>query len=83
MVAVKKNQPPTVQNTNETIRDALKMPHQPIGVWSERPAKIKTTKILSEVSGCFSMKICTSENFPLFGIRYLNHIIIMVQYMHR
>ena len=69
MVAVKKNQPPTVQNTNETVRDAPKMSHQPVGVWSERPrsAKIKTAKISSEGSGRFSAKICTSENFPLYG----------------
>ena len=70
MVAVKKNQPPTVQNTNETVRDAPKMSHQLVGVWSERPrsAKIKTAKISSEGSGRFSAKICTSENFPLYGI---------------
>ena len=73
MVAVKKNQPPTVQNTNETVRDAPKMSHQPVGVWSECPrsAKIKTAKISSEGSGRFSAKICTSENFPLYGILYV------------
>ena len=32
------NQPPTVQNTNEPVRDSPKMSHQPVGVWSERPA---------------------------------------------
>ena len=37
LVAVEKSQPPTVQNTNESIRDASKMSHQPVGVWSERP----------------------------------------------
>ena len=66
MVAVKKNQPAaTVQNTNETVRDAPKMSHQPVGVWSERPrsAKIKTAKISSEGSGRCSAKICTSENY--------------------
>ena len=57
MVAVKKNQPPTVQNTNETVRDAPKMSHQPVGVWSERPAFLKTAKISSEESGRFSAKI--------------------------
>ena len=35
MVAVKKNQPPTVQNANETVRDGSKMSHKPVGVWSE------------------------------------------------
>ena len=68
MVVVKKNQPPTVQNTNKTVRDAPKMSHQLVGVWSERPAKIKTAKISSEEPGRFSAKICTSENFPLYGI---------------
>ena len=69
MVAVKKNQPPTVQNTNKTVRDAPKMSHQPVGVWSECPAfrEIKTAKISSEEPGRFSAKICTSENFPLYG----------------
>ena len=38
MVAVKKNQPLTVQNTNKTIRDAPNMSHQPVGVWLDRPA---------------------------------------------
>ena len=44
--------------------------HQLVGVWPERPAsaKIKTAKISSEESGRFSAKICTSENFPLYGI---------------
>ena len=37
MVAVKKNQPATVQNTNEPVRDGSKMSHQPVGVWSECP----------------------------------------------
>ena len=68
MVAVKKNQPPTVQNTNETVRDAPKMSHQPVGVWSERSAKIKTAKVSSEEPGRFFAKICTSENFPLYSI---------------
>ena len=31
-------------------------------------AKTKTAKISSEESGRFSVKICTSENFPLYGI---------------
>ena len=64
MVAVKKNQPATVQNTNETVRDGAKMSHQPVGVWSER---WHSTKISSEESGHFSAKICTSENFLLYG----------------
>ena len=38
MVAIKKNQPPAVQNTNETVRDGPKMSHQLVGVWSEHPA---------------------------------------------
>ena len=44
--------------------------HQLIGVWPESPAsaKIKTAKISSEESARFSAKICTSENFPLYGI---------------
>ena len=44
--------------------------HQLVGVWAERPAsaKIKTAKISSEESGRFSAEICTSENFPLYGI---------------
>ena len=37
LVAVKKNQPPTVQNTNELVRDAPKMSHQLVGLMSERP----------------------------------------------
>ena len=43
--------------------------HQLVGVWSEGPAsaKIKTAKISSEESARFSAKICTSENFPLYG----------------
>ena len=45
--------------------------HQLVGVWPECPAsaKIKTAKISSEESGLFSAKICTGENFPLYGIR--------------
>ena len=45
--------------------------HQLIGVWPESPAsaKIKTAKISSEESARFSAKICTSENFPLYGRR--------------
>ena len=35
MVAVKKTQPPTVQNTNESVTDTPKMLHQLVGVWSE------------------------------------------------
>ena len=31
-------------------------------------AKIKTTKISSEVSACISAKICTHENFLLYGM---------------
>ena len=44
--------------------------HQLVGVWPECPTsvKIKTAKISSEESGPFSAKICTSENFPLYGI---------------
>ena len=38
MVAVKKNQPATIQNTNKPVRDGPKMSHQLVGVWSERPA---------------------------------------------
>ena len=70
MVAVKKNQPATVQNTNETVRDGPKMSHQPVGVWSEHFAfrENKNAKISSEESGGFSAKICTSENFLLYGI---------------
>ena len=43
--------------------------HQLIGVWPESPtsAKIKTAKISSEESARFSAKICTSENFLLYG----------------
>ena len=43
--------------------------YQLVGVWPECPAsaKIKTAKIFSEESGPFSAKICTSENFPLYG----------------
>ena len=43
-----------------------------IGVWSEPqayPTKIKTTKISSEGSEGISTKICTHENFPLYGIK--------------
>ena len=63
MAAVKKNQPPTVQNTNETVRDAPKMSYQPVGCGQSVPhsAKIKTARISSEESGRFSVKICTSE----------------------
>ena len=60
-------EPATVQNTNETVRDSPKMSHQPVGVWSERSAKIKTAKISSEESGRFSAKMCTSANFLLYG----------------
>ena len=44
---------------------------QLVGVWPECPAsaKIKTAKISSEESGPFSVKICTSENFLLYGRR--------------
>ena len=74
MAAVKKNQPPTVQNTNETVRDAPKMSYQPVGCGQSVPhsAKIKTARISSEESGRFSVKICTSENFPLYGMLQLN-----------
>ena len=46
--------------------------HVKIGVWSElqaHPIKIKTTKISSGGSGGLgiSVKICTHENFPLYG----------------
>ena len=49
--------------------------HQLVGVWPERPpsAKIKTAKISSEESGRFSSKICTSENFPLYGMATGKH----------
>ena len=44
--------------------------HQLVGVWPESPAsaEIKTTKISSKESARFSAKICTSENFPLYGM---------------
>ena len=126
MVAVKKNQPATIQNTNKSVRrsevversrSAVLNPtrrflarggcldtfviskastqkedqavvaqayffassfsavshmgrgHQLVGVWPESSASanIKTAKISSEESVCFSAKICTSENFPLYG----------------
>ncbi len=40
-------------------------------VWSWRweGAKIKTTKISSEGLTCNSAKLCTGENFPLYGMR--------------
>ena len=127
MVAVKKNQPATIQNTNKSVRrskvversrSAVLNPmrrfltrggcldtfviskastqkedqavvaqacffassfsavshmgrgHQLVGVWPESPAsaKIKTAKISSKESACFSAKICTSENFLLHGM---------------
>ena len=52
--------------------------HQLIGVWPESPApisaKIKNAKISSEESARFSAKICTSENFPLYGMSVHNEI---------
>ena len=47
--------------------------HQLVGVWPKRPAsaKMKTVKISSEESGRFSAKICTSENFPLYGNQFI------------
>ena len=72
MVAVKKNQPATVQNTNETVRDASKMSASTgrgVVIVSYVPRKIKAAKNSSEESGRFSVKICTSENFPLYGTR--------------
>ena len=49
------------------VRNGPKMSHQPVGVWSECPAfrKITAAKFSSKQSGRFSVKICTSENFPL------------------
>ena len=54
--------------------------HQLVGVWPECPAsaKIKTAKISSEESGRFSAKICTSENFLLYG----NYITFLHGCMH-
>ena len=66
----KEDQPPTVRNTNEPVRNAPKIS---VGVWSERPA-------FRENKNCenffwrvwrLSAKICTSENFPLYGRRYV------------
>ena len=125
MVAVKKNQSATIQNTNKSVRRSAVVEveissaesnapvshprrqswylrnfeslhtkdqtvvaqacffassfsavshmgrgHQLVGVSPESPAsaEIKTTKISSEESARFSAKICTSENFPLYGI---------------
>ena len=67
MVAVKKNQPLTVQNTNKTVRDTPKMSHQPVGVWSERPTFRENIKKRKFLLRGFSTKICTSENFLLCG----------------
>ena len=39
--------------------------HQLVGVWPEGPT---SAKISSEESACFSAKICTSENFSLYGM---------------
>ena len=82
------NQPPTVQNTNEPIRDGLKMSHQLVGVWSECPVfcESKIKKISSEESVCFSAKICTSENFLLYGIPpkptvNVQQVIILLMYI--
>ena len=66
MVAVIKNQPPTVQNTNKPIRDSPKMSHQPVGVWSERPAFHKY-KNRENFSWRVRAQNCTSENFPLYS----------------
>ena len=78
MVAVKKNQPPTVQNTNETVRDTPKMSHQPVGVWSEGPAfrENKTVKISSEESGRFSAKNLHQRKFPTiwYSVAYFERI---------
>ena len=53
----------------QPVGGSPKMSHQLVGVWSECPAfcENKTPEISSEESGCFSMKTCTSKNFPLCG----------------
>ena len=55
--------------------------HQLIGVWPESPAsaKIKTAKISSEESARFSAKICTSENFPLYGTSLISDMTFLYQ----
>ena len=56
--------------------------HQLIGVWPESPAsaKIKTAKISSVESARFSAKICTSENFPLYGIGHFTVVAHLEHY---
>jgi len=57
---------------------------QLIGVWPESPAsvKIKTAKTFSEESARFSVKICTSENFPLYDIlSEIHHMAGTLEYL--
>ena len=53
-----------------TISDVMRGRGQRVGVVSiaDTVAKIRTVKISSGGPGGISAKVCTSENFPLYGI---------------
>ena len=67
MVAVEKNQPATIQNANEAVRDVPKLSEWRSAVLNPfvQQGSFSPT---AEETGRISMKFCTSENFLLYGI---------------